>query len=840
MVHLVVLGGVLTSIVRWSGYFAQALLKTELRPGTDKLSWPLAGAIALVIAGVVSGWWPLTLVAGTALTVIVGVHGWALVGALRRALPGRFRAGLHYYLAAIASLAVGVGFGITLAYGHDEVWHARLLLAHTLTNLVGFVALSVLGTLLTLWPTILRVGADPSADAAARRALPVLLAGLVVTDAGALAGWTPLGIAGLAFVVAGFGLHVPGLVRIARVARDQDAVRPGFAAASVAAGVAWFVAALVATAGVWLWAPGPRALADAYPWLVSMWVVGFALQVLLGALSFLLPAVLGGGPRVAAAGGAEFDRWASFRLAVINLGLLAWLVLRVPWARVAVSMLGLAVLLSFLPLMMRGLRASVAALKEQRMGRVPAPVDTAGTRTRPPAPPLSRAGVGAGVVALVTAVLVGIAVDPAAAGLPLTGRSASGQASGKVVRVAVTMRDMRFVPNRIEASAGDRVIVDLTNADVMPHDLQLAGVRTDLVKPGESATLEAGVVTASQQGWCTVVGHRQMGMTLDLVVNGAAASGTTGMAGMDGSAAAASGVIAPHLDVPLTSTVDAATAPDPARIHRVTLTMTEVPLEVAPGVWQQRWTYNGRPVGPTLRGHVGDEFVVTLVNDGSMGHSIDFHAGDVSPDAPMRTIAPGQSLEYRFIAKRAGIWMYHCSTMPMSSHIAAGMAGAVIIDPPGLPAVDHEYVLVGSEIYLASQGQDAASAAPVNPDAIAAGTPSYVTFNGIARQYDQHQLVAKAGQRVRFWVLDTGPNRPLSFHVVGAQFDTVYREGAYQLRHGVDAFGQAGGGAQALALQPAEGGFVETTIAEAGHYPFVSHVMSDAERGAHGVLNVTP
>ena len=60
-----------------------------------------------------------------------------------------------------------------------------------------------------------------------------------------------------------------------------------------------------------------------------------------------------------------------------------------------------------------------------------------------------------------------------------------------------------------------------------------------------------------------------------------------------------------------------------------------------------------------------------------MGHSIDFHAGDIAPDAPMRTIAPGESLQYRFTAKRAGIWMYHCSTMPMSAHIAAGMHGAV-------------------------------------------------------------------------------------------------------------------------------------------------------------------
>ena len=39
--------------------------------------------------------------------------------------------------------------------------------------------------------------------------------------------------------------------------------------------------------------------------------------------------------------------------------------------------------------------------------------------------------------------------------------------------------------------------------------------------------------------------------------------------------------------------------------------------------------------------------------------------------------------------------------------------------------------------------------------------------------------------------------------------------------------------------QPAQGGFVELTFPEAGHYPVVSHIMVDAERGAHGVVRVT-
>ena len=241
-----------------------------------------------------------------------------------------------------------------------------------------------------------------------------------------------------------------------------------------------------------------------------------------------------------------------------------------------------------------------------------------------------------------------------------------------------------------------------------------------------------------------------------------------------------------------------------------------------------------------LHGRVGDVFEVTLVNDGTIGHSIDFHAGALAPDRPMRTIAPGESLVYRFTATRAGIWMYHCSTMPMSSHIAAGMHGAVVIEPEGLPAVDHSYVLVQSEVFLANAATSAEQALELDADKVVAERPDRVVFNGIANQYDLHPFTVRVGERVRFWVLDAGPNRASSFHIVGGQFDTSWTEGSYTLRRGEGAFGATDGGAQVLPLLPAQGGFVELTFPEPGHYPAVSHVMVDAERGAHAVVEVSP
>ena len=196
----------------------------------------------------------------------------------------------------------------------------------------------------------------------------------------------------------------------------------------------------------------------------------------------------------------------------------------------------------------------------------------------------------------------------------------------------------------------------------------------------------------------------------------------------------------------------------------------------------------------------------------------------------MRTIPPGGRLIYQFTATRAGIWMYHCSTMPMSAHIANGLFGAVVIEPADLPRVDRTYLLTQSELYLGPDGGE------VDADKVAAENPDLVVFNGYANQYDYQPLRARSGQRVRIWVLDAGPSRATSFHVVGAQFDTVWAEGAYLL----DRRDDSDGGSQSLALGVAQGGFVELTFPEPGVYPFVSHVMIDSERGAHGTIRVSP
>ena len=460
--------------------------------------------------------------------------------------------------------------------------------------------------------------------------------------------------------------------------------------------------------------------------------------------------------------------------------------------------------------------------------------------------PADRRGVLLGLATAGVAVVTGVA---------LNGRGASSDsgadavaATGNTVEVTVTVSGMRFVPDAVDVAPGDRLVITLDNTSDQVHDLVLAnGAESGRVAAGRSATVDVGVVTGPVEGWCSIAGHRAQGMVFHVTAAGTAGAaghgahgggsgGSGGAAGSGGSAGSGGGAV-PDYAVVLPADVrgfDPALAPAgaSAAVHEHTFTVTEQVMHVGAGVTQMRMTFNAGVPGPILRGRVGDVFRITLVNKGSMSHSIDFHAGVLPPDDVMRSINPGESLVYEFTAQRAGIWLYHCSTAPMSVHLASGMHGAVIIDPPNLTAVDREYVVVQSEIYLGPEGggTDAVK--------VAAKTPDLFAFNGIAFQYRDRPFTARPGERVRFWVLDAGPSEPMSFHAVGLQFDQVFFEGAWTLG-GPDRIGAAwSGGSQALGLHPAQGGFVECVPPAAGTYTVVSHSFADMEKGAMGHLVV--
>lgn len=841
LVHTLLLGAVTNAVVIWSGHFAASVLRlpeaNRGAPAALRLVCLNAGAVA-VIGGMFTDRWPVVLVGGILVAAAVTAHAVWLVRLLRRALPGRFSMTVRYYIAAAALLPVGAALGVVMARGDlGGDLPERMLLAHEMINLLGWVGLTVAGTLITLWPTMLRTRVVDGAERAGRRALPVLLAGLGAAVAAALLAPPPLAAPGVAVYTA--GLVIAGIPWV-REARAR--VPHSLAAWSVAAGSLWLAGSLLVLAGILLSTTSWVTVGERTSVLTAPLAAGWIAQVLLGALSFLVPVVLGGGPTAVRAATAGLERAWPARLTITNTALLLC-VLPVPsTVRVVCSVLLLVMLLYFLVLLVgtvvRGLR--------DRRNATPVPAPAQAPAQAPAAPYRVLGGVAVGLAVVMLAVAGGGAADVRS--LPILERSAATSAdggevtpTGRTTTVQVTVRGMRFSPASVDVPAGDRLVIELHNTGTDTHDLVLeSGARTDRITPGERATLDAGVVGRNLDGWCSVVGHRQMGMVFGVRVTGRPAPSGEPGTGHDHTATASEGKGASAADAfdPMAEPAAGFTARDaqlpPAgeesgpTVHRRTLTVKEAEAEVAPGVRQTLWTFGGTAPGPVLRGRVGDTFEITLVNDGTIGHSVDFHAGALAPDRPMRTIQPGESLTYRFEATRSGVWMYHCSTMPMSLHIANGMFGAVVIDPPELPRVDREYLLVQSEFYLGGQNGTA------DPAKVNAKEPDMVAFNGYANQYDHDPLTARTGERVRIWVLTAGPNVPSAFHVVGGQFDTVFREGAYDLKPG----NAEHGGAQVLDLAPASGGFVELTLPEAGTYPFVTHIMSDAERGAHGVLRV--
>jgi len=260
--------------------------------------------------------------------------------------------------------------------------------------------------------------------------------------------------------------------------------------------------------------------------------------------------------------------------------------------------------------------------------------------------------------------------------------------------------------------------------------------------------------------------------------------------------------------------------------HAVTLEAGETMLEVAPGVTQQMWTFNHQVPAPVLHGKVGDVFTVTLVNKGTMSHSLDFHASYAAMNDKMRSITPGESLVYQFKAEHSGIWMYHCGTAPALYHIGNGMYGAVVIDPPDLAPVTHEYVMIQSELYAGPAGQ------PGDLTKMMSNSLDAVVFNGYVNQYKYSPLQVQPNEPIRVWVLDAGPNENSAFHIVGTQFDTVFKEGAFLLRPDNAEHGAS----QTLDLQPSQGGFVEFSLHDPGTYAMVTHKFSNVGKGALGVL----
>ncbi|WP_373284304.1 multicopper oxidase domain-containing protein [Virgibacillus oceani] len=281
--------------------------------------------------------------------------------------------------------------------------------------------------------------------------------------------------------------------------------------------------------------------------------------------------------------------------------------------------------------------------------------------------------------------------------------------------------------------------------------------------------------------------------------------------------------------------------PSPIVLERegtdVTIKMTAqiTDIEIEEGYMYRAWTFNGEAPGPLVVVEEGDTIHFTLQNkDPAIPHSMDFHAVQTAPDKSFTNVAPNETGTFTYQATKPGVFMYHCGTAPMLAHIANGMHGVIIVQPTGgYPTdneVDREYVIVQNEWYKYNDLEDMTN-----------GEPSQVVFsakalhkgqintNGTVTAIKDSPLLAKPGERVRIYINNAGPNEVSSFHVVGAIFDDVYLDG--NPNNHLE-------GLQTVMLPVSGGAIVEFIVKEEGVYPFVTHQMNHAAKGAVGYIRV--
>ena len=272
-----------------------------------------------------------------------------------------------------------------------------------------------------------------------------------------------------------------------------------------------------------------------------------------------------------------------------------------------------------------------------------------------------------------------------------------------------------------------------------------------------------------------------------------------------------------------------------APIKEFRIPMTHDTIEISKGVRYIGWTFGGTVPGPVIRVRQGDLVRINLVNEAEgMPHSIDFHASKIPMDHAMKSIAPGDSLQFEFEATTAGVFMVHCGTAPVLMHIAQGMYLPIIVDPrQGWPAAaDKEFILVQSDFYPKPSAMDS-TVMEGDWKAMLGGDPTYIVFNGRAFQYKETPLAVEPGDRVRLFVMNAGPNSRSEFHVVGNIFDRVYPGGnTSQVIEEVQTWSVPTGGGAVMELVFGTG---EDAV---GNYAFVTHAFADASRGAVGVIRV--
>jgi nitrite reductase (NO-forming) len=177
-----------------------------------------------------------------------------------------------------------------------------------------------------------------------------------------------------------------------------------------------------------------------------------------------------------------------------------------------------------------------------------------------------------------------------------------------------------------------------------------------------------------------------------------------------------------------------------------------------------------------------------------------------------------------------GIFLYHCATASPSipEHISNGMYGTIIVEPVGgLKPVEKEFQITESEFY--TKEGDKGETLEFSYENGLDERPSHVVYNGHASSLVKNPLRAKAGDTVRIFLTNPGPNFVDSFQLLEQPFDRVYLEGSLITPPAENV---------KVTKVPTGGAVMAEFKVKAGTYTFVDPVKNRKDIGALGLLKV--
>jgi nitrite reductase (NO-forming) len=318
LTHVALLGAAGSAILVWSQHFASSLLRLRdlghLYESLRLITFNIGVAVLLIGGSRQSP--SAMIVGGTVVITVFCWHAFELTRQLRRSLPARFAVSVRYYVVGTVLAIAGSAIGVLLASGHvADPQDARWNITHMVLNIQGWMVLTIIGTLVTFWPTLLGAQVVPSGVSVARKALVFLSSTVIWTGLAAGLGLRVLAVIGqMCFVVVLCWSLLP------YVHEFQKRTRLSFAAASVMASQLWLIFWSLAFAVLLASRDDDVSLEHALMSSILVFVLGVAVQVLVGSLSFLLPMAIGHGPAPVRANVATLELGKWLRLVSFNAG----------------------------------------------------------------------------------------------------------------------------------------------------------------------------------------------------------------------------------------------------------------------------------------------------------------------------------------------------------------------------------------------------------------------------------------------------------------------------------------------------------------------------------------